>query len=271
MGELNPVELLLDGLRLQGYERQVFLALFQLNGAQAAAVISHKANAPQPKTYQILQTFVSRGWVLTETERPTKYLLQPVSTIVEKEKAKIDLKWNDLTRAANELDNAKVAVPERGVMHLEAERPERFLMLRKTTARIFNLAEKSIRILTGSFWWAEDPEIEEALTAALERRVKVKLLWRPTSSVGDIAQQFTSKGLNLEARGLSKGPGQVRLSVIDDKYVILVIFRVKHIEDRQIEEEKDPSDVLVISDESLASLISDAYEYKWKAAGEDRS
>ena len=261
-GLKNPIEELLDGLGLKGHQRDVFLALLKNQEQETTMTIAYRAQVPVPKAYKILDEFASRGWVLTERKRPKRYSLQPVSTIVETERNEFESRWERLKSIADDL--ARARIPERGIMHLEADRPERFLILQKKTARVFNDAKERIKILTGSFWWAEEPEINEALLGALDRGVEVKLLWRPDPSKTDVVEDFRRKGEHFREIQLDANPGPIRLSIVDDSYAILVVFRKQFKrKGEKSDEGTDPSDVLVIAGGHLISLISDAFEYRW--------
>lgn len=81
----------MEGLGLTGYETKAYVSLLN-DGAMTAQELSKKSGVPYSKIYEIVGSLEEKGWLESDSSRPTKFYPKSPSTALEAMRMRIENK-----------------------------------------------------------------------------------------------------------------------------------------------------------------------------------
>ena len=256
-----------DALRSIGlnlYERELWVALLA-RGVSTAGELSQIAGVPRSRTYDTMESLAEKGFIITQTARPLKFLAIAPKEALQKVKKKIESdmglaldRIDDLSKSpiVKELDGVyrrglKLVVPEEltGALKGKASVAEQI-------ASMFKVAKSQINILT-------TPEgLEDLATTHLgllrgvkERGVDVRIASVVNESCGDSVKALSeiAKVKSIDGREI---PIAGSFCTVDGKELMLSLTDSK----------VDPSQHLAVwskSEHVAESVFQPLFEVVW--------
>jgi len=97
----------LKSIGLNLYERRLWVALLA-RGTATAGELSEMANVPRSRTYDVLQSLAEKGFVVIQTAKPIRYVAIPPAEALERAKAKIKEKMQEMISRIDTLKESEI-------------------------------------------------------------------------------------------------------------------------------------------------------------------
>jgi sugar-specific transcriptional regulator TrmB len=278
------VHSLLRELGLTEYQRLVFSTLCNHGEGVTADIISNESGVPSPRVYQVLEEFDSEMNILDvdKSSRRKNYKLKPGSVVVENLK---DSAMRPIQREIQTIDTASRSLL--GALRYEHVKPyfdessrlmwligesgadaSKFAEARKRTSEMYSRAENDIVIMAGSFDWGD--EVYDTLVGKLkDQELKIRLLLKDPKK-DELKKAEKARALIGQLSTFKPKfsyrfyePRNVRLSIVDEREAMLVIWNVRP-SVKVSDEFKMSSSILYTSHAHLVAEFYTAFLHHWE-------
>lgn len=97
----------LKGIKLNLYERKIFVALLA-KGVATAAELSEIASVPRSRSYDVLESLAEKGFVIVQPSKPIKYVALPPKESLERTKETLRTQHEEMIERITKLQNSPV-------------------------------------------------------------------------------------------------------------------------------------------------------------------
>ena len=246
----DKVKKAMENLGLTGYEIKAYVTLLN-EGALTAQELSNKSKVPYSKIYEVLDKLEEKGWLETDSSRPTKFYPKSPTTALEATRLRFE---NQLKENENLVLNELMSLYEKtGVK----EKPEIWVIRGafNIIARIKEIIENSREELLIAL-----PSVAEELAKPLQPLLRV--LYEKGVKIYVLASENTSRDIIKALSRIS----EVRLKdsmfgggVISDSREVIILLAG---------ESNKPAQALAIWAEhiGLARFAKEYFQYLWQDA-----
>jgi sugar-specific transcriptional regulator TrmB len=220
----------LDALKQIGlnlYERKLWVALLS-RGTSTAGELSSLAKVPHSRTYDVLESLAEKGFVMTQTTKPLKYIAIPPREALERAKKTLkesmDITIDRITKLQSsailkELEKVYktgVKIVEPGEMTGALKGRDAFY---KQLETVFKNAKNEISIFTTSKGLLDLNQIHsDVLKKAAERGVKIRIAAPFSKEAGPVVSNLRQFA---ELRKVDKIGVEGRFIVADGNHIIM--------------------------------------------------
>ncbi|MFQ5921117.1 MAG: TrmB family transcriptional regulator [Nitrososphaerales archaeon] len=241
----------MEHLGLTGYEIKAYVSLLN-NGAMTAQELSNKSGVPYSKVYEVVGRLEEKGWLQSDSSRPTKFYPKSPATALEATRMRMEstMKENEIA-----IISELVSLFEKSGTK---ERPDIWVI-----RGLYNIAAKVKEIVQNS-----EKELLVALPAVAESVAKpLQPTMRTLHEKGVRIAVLASESATAETIKALTRIGEVRLKnsmfgggvISDGKQVVILLAA---------EREGQNSEALAIWAEhtGLASFAKEYFHYLWEDA-----
>ena len=238
---------------LTSYQTKVYLTLIE-KGTLTATEVSKYSGVPQPKTYSSLDALIKMNLVELIPDYPKKYkAINPNITIpklIEKKKKLIEEMEKDANEVINVLEKRykeKKQRPGEYVWVIQRGKKE-FL---ERLIEFINNSKKEILFFT--LHYSVYPSLKKAITSAIKRGVKIKVIGYKTKETRD--SYNTYKKMGCEVKSIKHD--YPRFAVFDNKITAIRIgnFYVN----------------IIVDDKPFSTIFKSFFNQEWKKAKENKT
>ncbi|MBN2202617.1 MAG: TrmB family transcriptional regulator [Candidatus Aenigmarchaeota archaeon] len=250
------------GLNL--YERKLWVALLS-RGTSTAGELSSLAKVPHSRTYDVLESLTEKGFVMTQSSKPLKYVAVPPNEALERSKKKIteeaDITINRITKlqssaALKQLENLhkkgfKLVEPGEMTSSLKGSNA-----LHQQLETVFKGAKKDISVLTTEKGLQDlEKKHYNLLKKASKRGVNVRI----AAPFGKETMKAVERLKDVaDIRGVAKEDAiGSRFAIIDGSHVVMSLT------DEKVHPTQDMS-LWSQSDHVADNLLKPMFEMVWK-------
>lgn len=97
----------LKGIKLNLYERKIFVALLA-KGVATAAELSEIASVPRSRSYDVLESLAEKGFVVVQPSKPIKYVALPPREALERTKETLRTQHEEMIERITKLQNSSL-------------------------------------------------------------------------------------------------------------------------------------------------------------------
>jgi sugar-specific transcriptional regulator TrmB len=243
----------MESLGLTGYEIKVYISLLNENGLTAQS-LSQKSGVPYSKIYEVVGRLEEKGWLESDSSRPTKFYPKSPATAIEAMRMRMESQMRD---------NATVVITELMSLYEKSgskERPEIWVL-----RGLYNIAAKVNEIIQNC-----EKELLVALPAAAEGVAKpLQPTLRMLHEKGVKITVLASESATMDTVKALSRISEVRLKnsmfgggVISDGKQVVILLGAERV--------GETSEPLAIWAEhtGLASFAKEYFQYLWGDAKE---
>jgi len=222
----------LDSLRQIGlnlYERKLWVALLS-RGTSTAGELSSLAKVPHSRTYDVLESLAEKGFVMTQTTKPLKYMAIPPREALDRAKKKFKEKMDIAIDRITKLQNSPILkelekVFKTGVKMVEPGEMTGALKGRdafnQQLETIFKGAKSEISIFTTPKSLLELNSMHgDILKKAADRGVKIRIAVPSVKELGNIISNIKQFA---EIRKADKVGIEGRFIVADGSHFVMAL------------------------------------------------
>lgn len=258
----------LKGMGLSTYESSAYAALLRL-GTVDANKVSHTANIPFGRVYDVLNTLVERGLLTVQEGRPKLYHALPpraaMAALLSQRKRELDDHYAELTRLASDLEtrlSPKVKKDPSSFYSASVGEDESRHFLIEQLAEARSTMDVALEVPS---YRPADKDLFAALVAAVERGVNTRILLRDA----DIPTILDSPVSETIAREMVPHiGGGLHVRVIEGETVPFAVVDGE----KALVGVKNPADpttyfaTVYIRDPKFASELAGRFDALWQAA-----
>ncbi|MCD6403090.1 MAG: TrmB family transcriptional regulator [Candidatus Aenigmarchaeota archaeon] len=226
----------LKAIGLNLYERKLWVALLA-KGTATAGELSEMTGVPRSRTYDVLQSLADKGFVVVQTSKPLRYVAIPPEEALEKAKAKIREKMEEMVQRIDRLKQSDIMEElnnlfEKGLQLVTPEEMTgalrgKYSVMQQLDTMIKN-AKKSINIITTPEGLNElFMNHFEALKKAKERGVEIKIATVPTDAATEAIKALAGTA-DIRAVPRDRIPISGRVFVVDGQQFIFGLTEKVH-------------------------------------------
>jgi len=256
----------LKAIGLNLYERKLWVALLA-KGTATAGELSEMTGVPRSRTYDVLQSLADKGFVVIQTSKPLRYVAIPPEEALEKAKAKLREKMEEMIKRIDRLKSSNVmselnSLFERGLQLITPEEMTgalrgKYSVMQQLDTMIKN-AKESINIITTPEGLNEILMNHlDALRSAKERGVKIKIATVPSESASE-AIKALSGAAEIRVVPQDEIPISGRVFVVDGQQFIFGLTEKVHATQDLAIWSKSPH--------AATGVIQPLFELLWKHA-----
>ena len=256
----------LKAIGLNLYERKLWVALLA-KGTATAGELSEMTGVPRSRTYDVLQSLADKGFVVIQTSKPLRYVAIPPEEALEKAKAKLREKMEEMIKRIDRLKSSNVmselnSLFERGLQLITPEEMTgalrgKYSVMQQLDTMIKN-AKESINIITTQEGLNEILMNHlDALRSAKERGVKIKIATVPSESASE-AIKALSGAAEIRVVPQDEIPISGRVFVVDGQQFIFGLTEKVHATQDLAIWSKSPH--------AATGVIQPLFELLWKHA-----
>jgi sugar-specific transcriptional regulator TrmB len=243
----------MEGLGLTGYEIKVYVSLLN-DGAMTAQELSKKSNVPYSKIYEVVGRLEEKGWLESDSSRPTKFYPKSPSTALEAMRMRIESQVKD---------NETVIVSELMSLYEKSgtkERPEIWVLrglynIAAKVKEIIQNCEKELLLALPAVAESVAKPLQPTLRVLHEKGVKIIVLASESATV-DTVKALSRIG-EVRLKNSMFGGGVIS----DGKQVVILLGAEKSGENYE--------PLAIWAEHSgLASFAKEYFQYLWADAKE---
>lgn len=242
----------MESMGLTDYEIKVYVSLLN-DGTMTAQELSKKSGVPYSKIYEVVGRLEDKGWLESDSSRPTKFYPKSPSTALEAMRMRIE---SQVKENENILINELASIYEKSGVK---EKPEIWVL-----RGVYNIAAKVKEIIQNC-----EKELLLALPTVAENITKpLQPTLRASHEKGVKIMVLASESATMDAVKALSRIGEVRLKnsmfgggVISDGKQVVILLGAEKIGENNYEP-------LAIWAEhtGLANFAKEYFEYLWKDA-----
>src|SRR3989338_1394290 len=257
---LLKTEKQLKNLGLNSYEVKIWTALLS-RGVSTAGELSDIANVPRSRSYDVLEFWKKKGFLIMKFEKPIKYIAVPPKEVVERVKKNVEAYAKDEIKKLTDLKNTEV-INELSTLHtqgVELVEPADLSGSLRGRHNLYNHleltirnAEESVTLMTTAQGFLRKVEGFKPTFEKLKKRgVKIR-----------IAAPITKEAANAlkDIQGIAEvrdTDNKARFCIVDGKEIIFMVL-----DDQEVHPTYDVG--IWVNTPFFASALENLFELAWK-------
>ncbi len=211
-------------LGLNSYEAKIWLALL-LKGVATSGELSDITKVPRSRSYDVLESLESKGFVIMKLGKPIKYLPVQPAEVIERLKSKIQKETEQKAKMLDEFKNTELyqellLLHDKGIQKIDAFDLStiikgRKLLYQKISEMISN--GKEIIIIAPS---EEIEEYKRYIVSGVKKNPNVKIkIYTDKNLINSYFKQFDVNIINLKSRMVIKDDEEVLFTITNSEEV----------------------------------------------------
>ncbi len=211
-------------LGLNSYEAKIWLALL-LKGVATSGELSDITKVPRSRSYDVLESLESKGFVIMKLGKPIKYIPVQPSEVIERLKSKIQKETEQKAKMLDEFKNTELyqellLLHDKGIQKIDAFDLStiikgRKLLYQKISEMISNA--KEIIIIAPS---EEIEEYKRYIVSGVKKNPNVKIkIYTDKKPINSYFKQFDVNIINLKSRMVIKDDEEVLFTITNSEEV----------------------------------------------------
>ncbi len=211
-------------LGLNSYEAKIWLALL-LKGVATSGELSDITKVPRSRSYDVLESLESKGFVIMKLGKPIKYIAVQPSEVIERLKSKIKKETEQKAKMLDEFKNTELyqellLLHDKGIQKIDAFDLSTIIKGRKLLyQKISEMISKATEIII----LAPSEEIEEYkryIVSGVKKNPNVKIkIYTDKRLINSYFKNFEVNLINLKSRIVIKDDDEVLFTITNSEEV----------------------------------------------------